>query len=228
MPRHGKRYKELKQNTPTEVLEPGAAIEFLKSASSAKFDETLEIGMRMGLDAKKSDLAVRGTVGLPNGTGKVVRVLVFATGEAATAAKEAGADFVGFDDMIEKVKGGWVDFDVAIATPEAMKEVRKLGRTLGPRGLMPNPKTGTVTDDTAAGVTQSKAGRVEFRMDRHSNINVAFGKASFTKEALLENFEVLVTAIRAEKPAGAKGAYIKNCSVSTTMGPGIRVSLKDE
>lgn len=228
MPRHGKRYRELKQKTPTEVLEPLAAIEFLKTASNAKFDETMEIGMRMGLDAKKSDLSVRGTVGLPHGTGKTVRVLVFATGDAATAAKDAGADFVGFEDMIEKVKGGWTDFDVAIATPDAMKEVRKLGRTLGPRGLMPNPKTGTVTDDTASAVSQSKAGRVEFRMDRNSNINARFGKASFTTDALLENFQAIVKAIRAEKPAGSKGTYIKNCTISTTMGSGISVLLKDE
>jgi len=228
MPRHGKRYKELKEKAPADVLEPGAAIEFLKSASNAKFDEAMELGLRMDLDAKKSDLSVRGTVGLPHGTGKSVCVLVFATGEAAAAAKEAGADHVGFEELIEKVKGGWTDFDVSVATPGAMKEVRKLGRTLGPRGLMPNPTTGTVTDDTAAAVKQSKAGRVEFRMDRHSNINVAFGRVSFPAEALAENLQAVVAAVRAEKPAGVKGTYIKNCTISTTMGPGVRVLLRDE
>jgi large subunit ribosomal protein L1 len=181
----------------------------------------------MGVDPRKSDNAIRGTVSLPHGTGKNVRVLVFATGPAADAAREAGADEVGMEDVIEKVKGGWTDFDVAIATPEAMKEVRKLGRVLGPRGLMPNPKTGTVTDDTATAVAQSKAGKVEFRMDRHGNINVPVGKVSFEVDQLVENARTVITAIRAEKPAGAKGEYIRNCTVSSTMGVGVHVNARD-
>ncbi len=174
-----------------------------------------------------SQMTIRSTCALPHGTGKNVTVLVFAAGDAADAAREAGADFVGNEDMIEKVKGGWTGFDVAIATPDAMKEVRKAARILGPRGLMPNPKTGTVTDDTAAAVNQLKAGRVEFRMDRNGNILVPFGKRSFTVEALSENATALVDAIHSARPASAKGTYIKRCTISSTMGPGLRVSLKE-
>ncbi len=227
MARHGKRYQDIAGKAPNEVLEPENAIEFLKANATGGFDESMELALRMGLDPKKSENVVRGTVVLPHGTGKSVSVLVFATGAAADAAKEAGAEFVGYEDLIEKVKGGWVGFDVAVATPDAMKEVRKLGRVLGPRGLMPNPKTGTVTDDTAMAVKQSKAGRVEFRMDRHGNINVAFGKASFDGAALLENANTVIDAIRAERPAGAKGIYIKNCTFSTTMGVGLRIHMKE-
>ena len=176
MPKHGKKFAGIKEKAPREVLELEAAVDFLKANPVAKFDETVELCLKMGLDARKSDNAVRSTCGLPHGSGKSVSVLVFAAGAAADAAREAGADFVGNEDMIEKVKGGWTGFDVAIATPDAMKEVRKLGRVLGPRGLMPNPKTGTVTDDTAKAVGEAKAGRVEFRMDRHGNINIPVGK----------------------------------------------------
>jgi len=227
MPKHGKKHRDVRGKAPKEVLELPEAVGFLKANTRTKFDETVELCMHMGIDARKSELAVRGTCALPHGTGKQVRVIVFAAGEAADAAKAAGADEVGFDDLIEKVKGGWTGFDVAIATPEAMKEVRKLGRVLGPRGLMPNPKTGTVTDDTAAAVEASRAGKVEFRMDRHANINVACGKVSFTKEQLVENIEAVAVAIRAEKPAGARGTYIKNASVTTTMGVGLRVNIRD-
>jgi large subunit ribosomal protein L1 len=167
----------------------------------------------MGIDPRKSENAIRSTVALPHGTGKNVRVLVFAAGAAADAAREAGAEFVGNEDMIEKVKGGFTDFDVAIATPEAMQEVRKLGRVLGPRGLMPNPKTGTVSDDTAAAVQAAKGGRVEFRMDRHGNIAAAVGKLSFPGKLDWQNIEAFASAVRAAKPAGAKGIYIKNCSI---------------
>lgn len=227
MAKHGKKYRAVTEKAPKEALELGEAIDFLKANPVAKFDETAEMGIRLGLDPRKSEQAVRGTVSLPHGSGKDVRVLVFAGGEAADAAKEAGADFVGSDDLIEKVKGGWTDFDVAIATPDAMKEVRKLGRVLGPRGLMPNPKTGTVTDDVATAVSQSKAGKVEFRMDRHGNVNVPFGKLSFEGGQLVENAEAVLAAVRAERPAAAKGIYIKNCTVSSTMGVGVPVKVGD-
>ena len=227
MPKHGKKYSSVKAKAPKEVLELDAAVEFLKANPIAKFDETVELCLKMGIDARKSDNAIRSTCALPHGTGRNVRVLVFAAGDAADAAREAGADYVGNEDMIEKVKGGWTDFDVAIATPDAMKEVRKLGRVLGPRGLMPNPKTGTVTDDTAKAVQEAKAGRVEFRMDRHANINVPVGKLSFTKEQLVENINALLEAVRAAKPAGARGTYIKTCSVASTMGVGLRVNVRD-
>jgi len=227
MAAHGKKYSSLREKAPEGILELGEALAFLKDNPVAKFDETVELSIKLGLDSKKSENSVRGTVALPHGTGKDVKVLVFATGPAADAAREAGADFVGNEDMIEKVKGGWTDFDVAIATPEAMKEVRKLGRVLGPRGLMPNPKTGTVTDDTAAAVKQSKAGKVEFRMDRHGNIGVPCGKLSFEAGLLAENVESVLRAVRGEKPASAKGVYFKKCVVSTTMGVGVRINVRD-
>jgi large subunit ribosomal protein L1 len=227
MPKHGKKYSGIKAKAPREVLELEAAVEFLKENPVAKFDETVELCLRMGVDARKSDNAIRSTCGLPHGTGKKVSILVFAAGEAADAAREAGADFVGNEDMIEKVKGGWVGFDVAIATPDAMKEVRKLGRVLGPRGLMPNPKTGTVTDDTAKAVNAAKAGRVEFRMDRNANINVPVGKLSFERDQLVENIKTVIDAVKAAKPAGARGTYIKNCSLSSTMGVGLKVNVRD-
>jgi len=228
MPKHGKKYSGVKTKAPKEVLELKAAVDFLKANPIAKFDESVELCIKMGLDAKKSDNAVRGTCGLPHGTGKNVSVLVFAAGDAADAAREAGADFVGNEDMIEKVKGGWTEFDVAIATPDAMKEVRKLGRVLGPRGLMPNPKTGTVTDDTAQAVTAAKAGKVEFRMDRDANINVAVGKLSFEAGQLVENIETVIKAVRAARPKGVRGLYFKRCSLSSTMGVGLRVNVRDQ
>jgi large subunit ribosomal protein L1 len=203
------------------------AVLFLQENPTAKFDETFELAFRMGVDPTKSDQAIRSTVALPHGTGKDVRVIVFATGEAADAAREAGATEVGFEDLIKKVQDGWTDFDAAVATTEAMKEVRKVARILGPRGLMPNPKTGTVTDDTAAAVNQLKAGRVEFRMDRNGNIAVPFGKRSFEKSALLENAKAVVDAINHARPSSAKGTYIKRCTISSTMGPGLRVILKE-
>ncbi len=227
MAKQGKKYLAVKAKAPTEALSLEEAIAFLKANPVAAFDETVEMGLRMGLDPRKAEQAVRVTCALPNGTGRKVRVLVFAIGDAAEAASAAGADFVGFEDMIEKVKGGWIDFDVAVATPEAMKEVRKLGRVLGPRGLMPNPKTGTVTDDTAAAVAASKAGRVELRLDRTGNINVPFGKLSFDADKLVENAHTVLGTLRAEKPAGARGIYIKACTVSSTMGVGVRVDIKE-
>jgi large subunit ribosomal protein L1 len=227
MAKHGKSYRAIKEKRPAEVLELDKAVDFLKANPGAKFDETMEIAFRLGIDPKKSEQTVRGTVNLPHGTGKSVRVLVFAAGPAADAAKASGADFVGTDEFIEKVKGGWTDFDVAIATPEAMQEVRKLGRVLGPRGLMPNPKTGTVTDDTATAVRQSKAGKVEFRMDKNGNVSVPFGKRSFETRTLVENADAIIAAVKAEKPAGAKGIYIKKCTLSSTMGVGLKVNVRD-
>jgi large subunit ribosomal protein L1 len=228
MANRGKKYRKVIEQVDREKMyDLSQAIQFLKDNGLAKFDETMEVAFRLGVDATKSDQVVRGTVALPNGTGKQVRVLVFATGPAADAAKAAGADHVGFEDLVAKVQGGWTDFDVAVATPDAMKEVRKLGKVLGPRGLMPNPKTGTVSDDTAAAVKLCKAGRVEFRMDRNGNLMVPFGKRSFTLEALMENCKAIISSVVGSRPATAKGIFIKRCTVSSTMGPGLHVDLKE-
>ena len=228
MAQHGKKYRQAKEKVDAEAsYELAKAIEFLKTNIVAKFDETIEIAFRLGVDPTQSDQAVRGTVSLPHGTGKKVRVLVFAKGPAADAATAAGADTVGFEDLIAKVQSGWTDFDVAVATPDAMKEVRKLGKVLGPRGLMPNPKTGTVTDDTAAAVNLCKAGRVEFRMDKNGNVMVPFGKLSFKVEDLVANCRAVIGAVNAAKPPAAKGIYIKRCTVTSTMGPGLHVDLKE-
>ena len=224
MARHGKKYAKVAEKVDRETLYTlEGAIQFLKDNPTTKFDATAEVAFRLGVDPTKSDQAVRGTVVLPNGTGKKVTVLVFANGPAADAAREAGADFVGYEDMLEKVKGGFTGFDVAIATPDAMKEVRKLGKVLGPRGLMPNPKTGTVSDDTASAVKACKAGRVEFRMDRNGNVMVPFGKMSFAVDALCANCKAVIDALNAARPAAAKGLFIKRASVSSTMGPGLRL-----
>lgn len=228
MARHGKKYRQVREKLDrTAVYSLEKALEFLKAHKTAKFDETAELAIRLGVDPTKSDQMVRGTVSLPHGTGKSVRVLVFAKGPAADAAREAGADEVGFEELIARVQGGWTGFDVAIATSEAMKEVRKLGKVLGPRGLMPNPKTGTVTDDTATAVRQFKAGRVEFRMDRNGNVQVPFGKLSFTVEALAANCRAVLAAVNAARPPSAKGTFIKRCTVSSTMGPGIRLDPRE-
>jgi len=227
MAKHGKKYSEVAKKAPEGIVELADAVNFVKANPFTKFDETAEIAFRLGVDPKKTEQTVRGTVALPHGTGKKVKILVFAAGASADAAKAAGADYVGNEDLIEKVKGGWVDFDVAIATPDAMKEVRKLGKVLGPRGLMPNPKTGTVTDDTATAVTQSKAGKVEFRMDRHGNVSVPFGKLSFAADKLVENANSIIAGVKGGKPTGFKGVYIRTCTVSSTMGVGLRVNVKD-
>ena len=225
MAKHGKKYTDIAKKAPTEAVSLDEAIAFLKKHPVAKFDETMEIAFRMGCNPKQQ--TIRGTVNLPNGTGKKVRVLVFAQGNAADAAREAGADFVGLDDLLEKIQGGWLDFDVAIATPAAMAAVRKMARVLGPRGLMPNPRTGTVTEDTAAAVKASKAGKVEFRMNQQAAICVPFGKASFEVPALVENAMAIRDAIVAERPAAVKGQYIRRVTVSSTMGVGIRVTIKE-
>jgi large subunit ribosomal protein L1 len=227
MKKHGKKYADAAKKAPQGAVSVAEAVAFVKANAFAKFDESVELGMRMGCDPRKSDQMIRGTVSLPHGTGKDVRVVVFAGGAAAEAAKAAGALEAGTDDLLEKIKGGWMDFDVAIATPEAMTAVRKLARVLGPRGLMPNPKTGTVTDDVASAVTAQKAGKVEFRMDRQGNICVLVGKRSFDADKLAANIEALVDAIRAARPAAVKGQLFKKISVSSTMGVPVRLDIRD-
>ena len=227
MATHGKRYRAIKEKAPAKVLDLAEAIAFIKAQPAIKFDETMDIAFRLGVDFTKSEQTVRGTVSLPHGTGKNVRVLVFATAAAADAARAAGADNVGYEDLIAKIQGGWTDFDVAIATADAMKEVRKLGKFLGPRGLMPNPKTGTVTDDLASAVKQFKAGRVEFRMDRHGNVMVPFGKRSFDAAKLIENARTIISAVLAARPAATKGLFVKRCVVSSTMGVGLPIQVRE-
>ena len=195
--------------------------------SHVKFDETVDVAFRLGIDPTKSDQNVRGAIPLPKGTGKKVVVAVIASGAQADDAKAAGAEIVGFDDLIEKIKGGWLDFDVLIATPEAMKQVRPLGRVLGPRGLMPNPKTGTVTDKVGAAVKEAKFGRVEYRADKGACVHVVIGKLSFPAEDLKENFDALLNALAKARPATAKGAYFISCTISSTMSPGIKISSKE-
>ncbi len=220
----GKRYNDASKRYDKDLLHgPGEAIDLVKSLAAAKFDEAVDVVFVLGVDPRKAEQIVRGTVALPSGTGKDVRVAVFATGDAATAAKEAGADIVGAEELVAEVEGGMLDFDLAIATPELMPQVGKLGRVLGPRGLMPNPKTGTVTPDAAKAVEQFKGGTVEYRTDRNGNVHVSVGKASFDGEALRANLGALVDEINRAKPASAKGRYIKKVTLSSTMGPGVKV-----
>lgn len=220
--KHSKAYKAAADKRDGSQLHtPEAAVKLVKEMASAKFDETIEVVVRLGVDPRKADQMVRGTVNLPNGTGKTARVLVFASGEKAEAAIAAGADEVGVDDLVEKVAGGYLDFDAVVATPDMMGKVGRLGRVLGPRGLMPNPKTGTVTMDVAKAVKEIKGGRIEFRVDKHANLAFIVGKASFTAEQLVENYAVVLEEILRLKPASAKGRYILKATVATTMGPGI-------
>jgi large subunit ribosomal protein L1 len=224
-----KRYKKALEMVDVHKAYPlKDAVGILVKFPKAKFNETIELACRLGVDPKQSDQMVRGTVALPHGSGKTVRVLVFAKpGPAAEAAKAAGAEHVGYDDLIKKCNEGWVDFDVAVATPEAMAEVRKLGKVLGPRGLMPNPKTGTVTEDTAKAVKEVKAGRVEFKIDKAANVHVPVGKVSFSPEQIVENARAVVEAILKAKPAGARGVYVQRCTLSATMSPPVALDLKD-
>ncbi|SPE52396.1 50S ribosomal subunit protein L1 [Verrucomicrobia bacterium] len=224
-----KRYKKALELVDGKKVYPlKAAVEVLNKLPKAKFNETVDLAFRLGVDPKQSDQMVRGTVPLPHGSGKTVRVLVFAkSGPAAEAAKGAGAEYVGFEDMIKKCQEGWTDFDVAVATPEAMGEVRKLGKVLGPRGLMPNPKTGTVTDDTARAVKEVKAGRVEFKTDKAGNVHVPVGKASFSTVQLEENARSVIDAIVKARPHSVKGTYINSCTISATMSPPVKVDLKE-
>jgi large subunit ribosomal protein L1 len=202
------------------------AVKILKEMPTAKFDETVEISFKLGIDPRQSDQIVRGAMVLPHGTGKSVRVVVIADGDAARQAAEAGADAVGYEELLDRMKNGWLDFDVVIATPDAMKGVRQLGRVLGPRGLMPNPKTGTVTDDTAGAVRAAKAGRIEYRCDRGGCVHVPVGKVSFAAEALVENASAVIQQILRARPATAKGNYLQALTLSATMSPGVRVDVK--
>ena len=206
-----------------QLYTPEEAIALAKQGASAKFDETVEVAMRLGVDPRKADQMVRGTVNLPNGTGKTARVLVFATGEKAAEALAAGADEVGSDDLIEKITGGYLDFDSVVATPDLMGKVGRLGRVLGPRGLMPNPKTGTVTMDVAKAVTEIKGGKIEFRVDRHANLHLIVGKASFEPQQLAQNYFAALDEVLRLKPSASKGRYLAKITVSSTMGPGITV-----
>jgi large subunit ribosomal protein L1 len=224
MSKHGKKYFNALKKAPKKAVSLDEAIKFVKDNAGAKFDETVDVYFHLGSELTKGDTAVRGTVKLPNGSGKSVKVAVFAGGDAAEAAKAAGADYVGLADLIEKVtKEGWCDFDVAIATVEAMKEVRKCARILGPRGLMPNPKTGTVTDDTATAVKEAKGGKVDFRMDKTGNLCVVAGKRSFDADKLVQNVKAILAAVHAAKPASVKGVFVKSMTVASTMGVGVPV-----
>ncbi len=226
MPKHGKKYTEaVKLVDPEKLYLPAEAIELLKKVSYAKFDATVELHMQLGVDPRHADQMVRGTATLPAGTGKDVKVLVFAQGEKATEAEAAGADFVGIDDIVKQINEGWLGFDVAIATPDVMSKIVSLGRRLGPRGLMPTPKAGTVTFDISRAVKEVKAGRVEFRVDRTSLIHMPIGKMSFGNDQLTSNLASAIDAIVRAKPAGAKGQYIKSMTICSTMSPGIHLDL---
>ncbi len=221
---NGKQYNDNTQRYDRDRLHSDEeAIGIIKSLGTKKFDETVDLVVRLGVDPRKADQMIRGTVALPSGTGKDLRIAVFAQGEAATAARDAGAEFVGGDDLAAEVEGGMTDFDLAIATPDMMPTVGKLGRVLGPRGLMPNPKTGTVTPDVVKAIEEFKGGKVEYRTDRFANVHVPIGKASFSEDALLTNLRAVMGELERVKPASAKGRYMKKAVISTTMGPGVRV-----
>jgi len=232
MAQHGKKYTDAARSFDREQLRtPREAIEVAKGNAKAKFDESIEVAIRLGVDPRKADQMVRGTVALPSGTGKDVRVAVFAAGDAAAEARAAGADIVGADDLAAQVEGGMLDFDVAIATPDLMPMVGRLGRTLGPRGLMPNPKTGTVTTDVGKAVGEFKGGKVEYRTDRYGNVHVPIGKVSFTEDALDANLHAVLDELQRAKPASSKGRYLKRISLASTMGPSVKVDpnrLKDD
>ena len=223
--RKGKKYVEsAKQIDRTKLYDPSEALSTVVSTAKAKFDETIELHVKLGVDSRHADQQVRGAIVLPNGTGKTVRVLAICKGDQADAAQAAGAEFVGAEEMVQKIQGGWMDFDVVITTPNMMGVVGRLGKVLGPRGLMPNPKAGTVTMDIAKAVQEAKAGKIEYRLDKTNIIHCPIGKVSFGQEKLLENFNTLLGAIVKAKPAAAKGQYIRSCVVASTMGPGIRIN----
>jgi large subunit ribosomal protein L1 len=222
--KRSKAYRAASENIDaSQLYSPEAALAIVKKNVSAKFDETVEVAVRLGVDPRKADQMVRGTVNLPNGTGKTARVLVFATGEKANDAIAAGADEVGGDELIEKIAGGYLDFDAVVATPDLMGKVGRLGRVLGPRGLMPNPKTGTVTMDVTKAVTDIKGGKIEFRVDRHANLNFIVGKASFTEKQLTENYFAALDEVLRLKPSASKGRYLRKITVASTMSPGVPV-----
>ena len=222
--KRSKAYRQAAEKIdPDRLYSPAEAIGLAKDTATTKFDPTVEVALRLGVDPRKADQMVRGTVNLPNGTGKTARVLVFATGDRAAAAEAAGADYVGSDDLLERIQGGFLDFDAVVATPDLMGKVGRLGRVLGPRGLMPNPKTGTVTADVAKAVTEIKGGKIEFRVDRHGNLHFVIGKASFPATALVENYAAALDEIMRLKPSAAKGKYLKKVAMATSMGPAILV-----
>jgi large subunit ribosomal protein L1 len=226
MTKFTKRQKEIQKIADVEkIYTVEEAVSILKKIPHPKFDETVELAFNLGTDPKQSDQMVRGTLMLPNGTGRKVIVLVLCKGEAGSAAKEAGAEYVGGDDLIAKISSGWTDFDVVISSPDLMRDVGKLGKVLGPRGLMPNPKTGTVTNDLGRAVKEAKAGKVEFKLDKQGNINIGIGKISFEAKAICENIDTVISAINKSRPQTVKGKFIKNLSVSTTMGPGLKLDL---
>ncbi|HAP32079.1 MAG TPA: 50S ribosomal protein L1 [Firmicutes bacterium] len=225
MAKHGKKYLEARQKIDrNRQYDPAEAMKLLKEIASASFDETVELAVKLGVNPKHADQQVRGATVLPHGTGRSMRVIVFAKGEKAREAEEAGADFVGAEDLVDKIQNGWLDFDVAVAAPDVMGIVGKLGRILGPRGLMPNPKTGTVTFDLTRAIAEIKAGKVEYRTDKAGNIHVPLGKISFHEEQLLGNFYTVIEALIKAKPAAAKGQYFRGIAISATMGPGIKIS----
>jgi large subunit ribosomal protein L1 len=225
MPKHGKKYRAaLEKYDPSKVYSLPEAVEILKKIAFANFNETVNLDLKLGVDPRHADQQVRGTVTLPHGTGKTVRVAVFAKGEKAAEAEAAGADIVGAEDLVAKVAAGFTDFDAAVATPDMMREVGKLGKILGPRGLMPNPKTGTVTMDVAKAIQEIKSGKVEFRVDKTGNVHVPIGKIQFINEQLVENAKAVLDAIAKAKPAAAKGTYMKSITLSSTMSPGIKVA----
>jgi large subunit ribosomal protein L1 len=224
MAQHSKAYRQVADKIDKDSLyTPLQATTLAKESGSKKYDSTVDVSVRLGVDPRKADQMVRGTVNLPHGTGKTSRVLVFATGANADAAREAGADFVGADELVDKVNEGWLDFDAVVATPDMMGKVGRLGRVLGPRNLMPNPKTGTVTTDVAKAVSDIQGGKIEFRVDRHANLHFVIGKASFTAEQLAENYGAALDEVLRLKPASSKGRYVKKITVSTTNGPGVPV-----
>ena len=227
MAQHSKAYRAVADKIDKDNLyTPLQATTLAKESGSKKYDSTVDVSMRLGVDPRKADQMVRGTVNLPHGTGKTARVLVFANGDKAEAAREAGADYVGSDDMLEKVQGGWLDFDAVVATPDMMGKVGRLGKVLGPRGLMPNPKTGTVTMDVAKAVTDIKGGKIEFRVDKHANLHFIIGKASFDVTSLVENYAAALEEILRLKPSSSKGHYIEKATLTTTMGPGIPLDFR--
>jgi large subunit ribosomal protein L1 len=222
--KRSKAYRQAaEQIDPERLYSPAEAVNLAKETAKTKFDPTVEVALRLGVDPRKADQMVRGTVNLPNGTGKTARVLVFATGDRAGAARAAGADYVGSDDLIERIQGGFLDFDAVVATPDLMGKVGRLGRVLGPRGLMPNPKTGTVTPDVAKAVTEIKGGKIEFRVDRHGNLHFVIGKASFPASKLVENYAAALDEVLRLKPSAAKGRYLRKVAMTTSMGPSIPV-----
>src|SRR4051812_1094909 len=224
MAKHGKKYRQAAEQVDRERLySPLQATTLAKQTSPTKYDATVEVAMRLGVDPRKADQMVRGTVNLPHGTGKTARVLVFATGDRAVAAEAAGAEFVGSDDLITRIQGGFLDFDAVVATPDLMGKVGRLGKVLGPRGLMPNPKTGTVTMDVAKAVEEIKGGKIEFRTDKHANLHFIIGKTSFSDTQLVQNYAAAIDEVQRLKPSSAKGRYLKKATLTTTMGPGIPV-----